>query len=380
MLYAGFVIRKERLERSWSQEGLCKGICAVSYLSKIEQGKTEASAEILAALFERLGMHWLTEETELAEGKRFVEDWYDALFSEEDRAFSSCETASKSRFAALENSPLALDILLLRQMGAEDACPLDPRLEPCMDARQLAVQRLLSREYVQAAKLYPCAYMDLRIGTDAYGRGDTLTALENLQKAYELAAAEGNVRVMLFAKLFITNCYSSIGDVASMEHHGKIAKKMALALGETAYARTMDYNLAATKIETGDIAGAYEYFAALEDPSAPDLHKLAVCCELLGKKEEALAAVARQRAAGAETAAVKAVTDRACDLIGYRLRHEGYLTDPVYGKMLLEHFELCRKTMTAGYAKFHLPRVLEWLTAGRQYKQAYELLTDFPEK
>ena len=33
-----------------------------------------------------------------------------------------------------------------------------------------------------------------------------------------------------------------------------------------------------------------------------------------------------------------------------------------------------------GYAAFHLPRVLEWLTAGRQYKQAYELLRDFPIK
>ena len=87
-----------------------------------------------------------------------------------------------------------------------------------------------------------------------------------------------------------------------------------------------------------------------------------------------------ERAAGAETETVKEVTDRACDLISYRLRHEEYLTDSAYGKMLLEHFDLCRKTMTVGYAKFLLPRVLEWLTANRQYKQAYELIFDFPEK
>ncbi|MBQ6580357.1 MAG: helix-turn-helix transcriptional regulator, partial [Oscillospiraceae bacterium] len=55
MSYTGFLIRKLRLEKNWSQEGLCKGICAVSYLSKIEQGKAEASEEILKALFERLG-------------------------------------------------------------------------------------------------------------------------------------------------------------------------------------------------------------------------------------------------------------------------------------------------------------------------------------
>lgn len=36
---AGLLIRQARLQRDWSQEGLCRGICAPSYLSKIEQGK-----------------------------------------------------------------------------------------------------------------------------------------------------------------------------------------------------------------------------------------------------------------------------------------------------------------------------------------------------
>ena len=36
----GFMIRRERLNRNYSQESLCKGICAVSYLSKIEQEAT----------------------------------------------------------------------------------------------------------------------------------------------------------------------------------------------------------------------------------------------------------------------------------------------------------------------------------------------------
>ena len=35
----GTYIRKARIEKSYSQEGLCKGICAVSYLSKIVQEK-----------------------------------------------------------------------------------------------------------------------------------------------------------------------------------------------------------------------------------------------------------------------------------------------------------------------------------------------------
>ena len=52
----GFLVRCHRLQRNYSQEGLCRGICAVSYLSKLEQGKVQAADEIYQALFHRLGI------------------------------------------------------------------------------------------------------------------------------------------------------------------------------------------------------------------------------------------------------------------------------------------------------------------------------------
>ena len=52
----GIVIKKHRLEQNMSQSGLCEGICAVSYLSKIEQNKVEPSYEILWLLLDRLGL------------------------------------------------------------------------------------------------------------------------------------------------------------------------------------------------------------------------------------------------------------------------------------------------------------------------------------
>ena len=54
--FLGALIRRERLRQSVSQEGLCRGICAVSYLSKIEQGKAEAGEDILLPLLERHGL------------------------------------------------------------------------------------------------------------------------------------------------------------------------------------------------------------------------------------------------------------------------------------------------------------------------------------
>lgn len=48
--FVGTLIRRERLRQNLSQEGLCRGVCAVSYLSKIEQGKAEAGDDVLLPL------------------------------------------------------------------------------------------------------------------------------------------------------------------------------------------------------------------------------------------------------------------------------------------------------------------------------------------
>ena len=378
MNYSGFAIRKKRLENNWSQEGLCKGICAVSYLSKIEQGKADASEEVIARLFAKLGVQWITDEKILNEGKKFVEKWYDAVFSEDFRILFTLLEEYERNFLILENSPLAIDIFLLKKFSSEEIGPLDERLEICMDVRQLSMQRLLEGDFIEAVKFYPCALFYLRAGYFAYEKGDSFFALENLQKAYTLAAEEGRVRVMMMAKLYITNCYSNVGDIESMEYHGKIAKRLACTLGENDFAETVDYNFFATKMEKGGFEEAYDYFSKLINPSAFSLHKLAICCEKLGKREEAYLAIEREKTAEADTSEVKYLADKACELIRFRLLHEDYLSDLDYGKMLLEFFSLCREKMPVGYAKFHLPWVLEWFTANRQYKQAFELLNDFP--
>ena len=379
MNYVGFAIRKNRIEKNWSQEGLCKDICAVSYLSKIEQGKVEASEEVIVALFRKLGIEWITDEKVLLEGKDFVEEWYDAVFSKDVKRCSALRERFKNQFYILENSPFAIDIFLLKNFDSDDAHVLDERLEICMDSRQLSLQRLLGRNFAEAQKFYPSAFIYLRTGYFSYEKGDNVTALENLQKAYALAAEEGRAHVMMLAKLYITNCYSNIGDVEAMEYHGKIAKRLALTLEENDFAEVVDYNFYATAIEKGDYVKAYDYFSKLLNPPAFSLHKLAVCCEKLGKREEAFLAIDREKLAEADTMENKELADKACELVKYRLLHEEYLMNADYGKMLLDFFTLCRKKMPIGYAKFHLPWVLEWYTANRQYKQAFELLNDFPE-
>ena len=63
MSYQGLIIYRTRIQRNWSQAGLCEGICTVSYLSKIETGKAEPSGEVLQLLLDRLGLE-IDKETE----------------------------------------------------------------------------------------------------------------------------------------------------------------------------------------------------------------------------------------------------------------------------------------------------------------------------
>lgn len=69
----------KRLQQKMTQEELCQGICSVSYLSKIENGKIEASEEILQLLCARLeiAVTDLRDVEEDVKGK--LEEWHKAI-------------------------------------------------------------------------------------------------------------------------------------------------------------------------------------------------------------------------------------------------------------------------------------------------------------
>lgn len=370
MPYAGFLIRRERMQRNWSQEGLCRGICTVSYLSKIEQGKAQPSDEVLALLFARMGLTW-----HAANGAALVEQGYDALFSGEREAL--CALAQQTAWAELAHSPWGLDQLLLSGYAADEAAPLETAFEACMDDRQLALQRCLQGRDGEAVRLYPCGYLYALAGDRCYRRGDTAHAMEWLQTGHRLAAKEGRARVMLYTRMIMGNCYSNLHDLRAMESHYAAARRLALALNATEELATLDYNTAATQMELGDWAGALGYFEALAEHTRLTLHKLAICYEKLGQNAKALEAI--RQAEEAPPYISDGIDSVMCQVVRFRLEHGDYLERSAYGELLLHCFELCRTQLPSGYTVFHLPWVLEWYEHHRQYKAAYTLLRDFPE-
>lgn len=373
MQYAGFLLRRERLARNWSQEGLCRGICTVSYLSKIEQGKAEASEEVLRLLLARMDMDWIT----VGEAEReMVEDAYEALAGcEYDRLREILAGMDGER---LRCSALGPDWLLLSR-HCDRGGPLEEGLEGCLDERQLAVQRMLQERFAEAARLYPCGAAYSALGSWHYCRGEHTQALETLQHAYDLAAREGRPAVMLFARLMMGNCYSNQRDLDAMERHYRVAERLARAMGEEETVESIRYNRAATWLEAGEYERALGYFETLAEPGRMALHKLAICYERLGRTGEALAALDRAETAPEQDLIPEPLEQAIRELVRYRVEHAEYLEDARYGEMLLAVFEGCRTELPSGYAVFHLPWVLEWYEHHRMYKQAYGLMKDFPE-
>lgn len=377
----GYIIRRERLQRDWSQDGLCSGICAASYLSKIEQGRVEASEDILRLLYERLGLPWYGGDAALPGLSERIDALYELAYSGEFEALSEELSALAPQRDALLQSPAAPDIAVLEAAANwRGGTKADAGMEQYLAPRGLALLRLMQDRDAEAAAICPSALCSYWAGVAQYESGKSYTAaVENLQRAYSLAADEGRARLMMLSRAYIGNCYCNQLDAENMEAHYTVAERLAKALHDAEMLTTIRYNRAATALETGDYESAYKYFSTLEEPSAMALHKLAICCEKLGRRDEAFSALDRADAVE-NTHMPEGLAEEMLSLVRCRLENPDYLHDADYGAALLDCFERCRRELPIGYAGFHLPWLLEWYTANRQYKLAYELMNEFPIK
>lgn len=374
----GALLRQERRKRNWSQQGLCQGICAVSYLSKIEQGKVTPSQDVLRPLFARLGLPLEDTDTDLSAAVALLAQMEEALILGNTTWLNQQEETFSTLLPLFERSTYAARAALLWQHLQPSGAPLPPEMECCLDDRSLALQRLLQQRFDEAIALWPHAYPHFYIGLDAYRHGAFSTALLHLEQAHTLAAEEDAVHLMFHCRVFLGNCYCQQLRLPEMRRQYALATRLGTLLGEKDTLRSLRYNVATTDMDVGDYATAYEFFSALKAPDAMSLHKLAVCCEKLGRPEDARQALVRAQAAPT-TIPDRDLCNKICRIVSYRLEHPDYLRQEDYGTLLLSTFRQMQQELPVGFAQFHLPWVLEWYTANRHYKDALEFLQSFPE-
>ena len=369
--FAGLLIRALRLERNWSQETLSHGICAVSYLSKIEQGKADANPQLLADLFARLQINW----ADSAELDKLRDELYESIFSWNDKEIIPLRKKLEENWDLLRTSHNYADFLVIRAYLNRMPELVPHELIALLDSRQKALVAISKDSDEEAYSLCPCPLTAFCVAEKAYTRGNYTLALEYFQVTCDQAAREGYVYIQMYAQSYMANCYADMGNLDAMRQHSRIAERLGMALEEKGIVETVRYNLAATMVEFGDYEAGYSYFCNVASPGIMDLHKLAICCEALGRCAEAMEALEQ----ASQLQPRIPLEAELCDVVRYRLEHPDYLHDEEYGALLMNTFEKVRKELHFGYARFHLRWVCQWLTANRQYRKAFEILKSFPE-
>ncbi len=366
----GKIICAKRIEKNWNQEELCRGICAVSYLSKIEKGKAEPSQEIVEQLLERLGIH--VDEEKEKQAEQTAEQAYEYVFSAMNREFR--ELLRRTDIEELEGTRYAIDLKLLEQLASSEMKPLNASAEASMDLRQKALQKLLSGNCEEALLLYPNAWMYLMSGIDAYEKGRINDASDYLNTAYDMSAKEGTVRIMLSAALYQYRCAAAVHDFAKMKEISQRARRIAVSLNERSTLFMIGYNMALASLGAGNYEEAYEFFSSLDKPNSLSLLFLAVCCEKTGRSQQAFDAIEE---AHADTQRSQVIA-QCLKLVSYRLGHPDYLDHEEYGNILKACRQSALNEPVNGTGTLITRWMMEWYQATRQYKKAFELLVDEP--
>ena len=368
-------------------------MCAVSYLSKIEQGKVEAGEDILLPLLRRLGVDYETDPAFLARAEEAVETAYRELLSGRESLdpFQGARTWLEENRERCLRSPYLLDVLLLLSLRQT----LAPELEEfaaVMDRRQYALYLVLRLENgeeneeesvrEELLRLDGSAFYTIFAGELCLWRGNYARAADLLARGYDLAAREGHPYLMTHAKLLLGNGYSATGHRDLMLSCYQVTRNLAACLREDRWSAYIDYNTAASYLEWGMDREALELLTAAPLETDPlYFHKLAIAYERLGRPEEAMAALERGYALldgpggppPEDTEEWLTSGRELLDLVRYRLEHPDYLGDGTYAGMMSRAFARLQAHMGDGFVRFHVPYMLEVLEAERRYKDAYQL-------
>ena len=391
----GFRIRQARLAQGLSQQTLCRGVCAVSYLSKIEQGQAEPGADIVRLLFQRLGIAYEDDPVFLEENRALLRTFFERML--QDRPCPEEAEALRARGERLDHSPLCLQYRLAlcwRGNPAEIEAQL-PRLTPYADYMEGKTRFLyelmlgwhapLEEALVhlrRAEDLRPCAAVSRAAAARLYQEGRYQEALPHCAQGYDRAAREGSVPLMWALSFTEANCYANLFNHPLMLH--AFERAAALAHGDPAALAEIDYNIGASFLEKGRYPDALPRLErARQVLCAPDggaeadrqaliYHKLAICLMELGRGDEAARLLAEGRRAA----------DGLPEIYGRMLRAAELRLDPRHDDND-EYFALLRALCGAlkgelhyGFRQFHLRFLLEALEHRRLYKEAAQLLRE----
>lgn len=394
--YTGYLIRRERLNQNLSQEGLSRGICAPSYLSKIEAGQVEPGQEIVDRLFGALGVEFIRDEALLREAQRQLEAYF--FQADAGERCGEAEAFFEEQGERLERSEFALSYTVYRLYSAceaqdwEEAARAGAWLEPfsaCLDV-PLRQRALIARAKMQerpedairlleeANALRPSCVALYRQAECAYWLGEYGVSEELAGRAYSLACEQGNPHILIWSSFLLGSCSCNRYDMRSARRCYE--RTRALTRG---YREKMEdyiaYNLGSTYLELGDARRALGELAAAHEREDDSWHntllhqKLAMAYLETGNRQKALRHLERAEAC---FEAIDGSDTRKRELLGVmlrfaRLRFESACEElPEYEQVLARLYGEAGRVLGHGFSQFYGRHLIALYRKQRRYKEA----------
>lgn len=402
----GTIIKKNRLDQNMSQESLCKGICTVSYLSKIENGQAKSSHEILALLFNRLKLPF-PETIDAIEG--YQTQIYDAIntliLGDNVEAVKKYQGLAADRALFLA-SPLVIDWLILDVYFAIEGWRWDDvsaniealeayskyystnqRYHVYTLKGQRAVHEVVYdaalEAFMQAQHSKRDGMIIGQLGMTYFFKGDYVSAITYGNEAYIELMDAGNIYVAIEISGFIAAAYSNLNQIDKALHIYKRQLNLTLHAAQNHVRYSVFYNIGATYLMLGDFEKTFlNLNLALECLNAEEVgrayylyQKLILCHIGLGQLPEARAWLEKLESnMAASNGAADASMIQSIKWLAHFKHHDDPKQEPGYLDDLKATFDLSRRDSHFGFHLFYGQYLIEAYKANRRYKEAMTLM------
>lgn len=387
----GYLIRSNRVKKKMSQEKLCKGICAISYLSKIEAGIAEPNETIIEKLFNNLGITYVNDQELINEYKDLFARYFDAYFHQEKSA--EIEERIYKNKDRIQASPLAIEYQLFCVYQASDEKAVAAKLLKGMDGFKdyfndetsflyyMAKGRLADsydqrvRAYIRARQIKDSSLCYEALMYEAYNRGEYLEALRYCTAGYARAMEEGFLLVARQLSFLEGMCYGKLGDLEAMLMAYNRTRE--LFRGDDKISANIDYNIAMAYMAKAHYDDAIPYLLSALKKEQEELalffinHRLAMAYKAMDEEK-----IGEVYLSMAETFAKKlgSVYGEMVKLAKLYYKDRGEGSDE-YGTILLKLYDM-EDEMGQDFVAFYRPYVIDYLKSKRKYKEAMRLIEE----
>ncbi len=383
----GEIIKYHRTKRNLSQEFLANNICVVSYLSKIEQGKTIPSKEVINLLLNKLGINTKVIDQNIIDEL----DRYFDLFVKNEKIDDKLIINIKNNKSDLLKSTYLIKYLLfdaINNISFSKKIDIETlsKLESCMDNKEQFFYLLIkmydtSNEnellFDKAISLENKSIVYLIYTSQLIFKGEYLKAANISHIGYQKACDEGHVRTMYDFNILLGNIY------ANQLNYELMMKYYTRGMDLTKYIKAdyniIYYNIGSTLLNMNQYQDGLENLLKIKIAKEDSFnfwiyHKITWAYIFLADYNNA--SINYEKCLNEYSKYFDDKKNNTEKLIFDILKANVEKDNVNYVNKLNELMNNKDNTYD-GYVRFHLPMILKYYTENRKYKEAYLLKIKF---